>query len=108
MLLGFAGKGAAGEIGEAFVSPSDRHPASGSAQIVGNVLHLTFCIPREADGVDGTDGTNGGPGPQCPQCLPFANALIGGGSTPNPGDNARVATMFDGTNVTFCFGMPRR
>ena len=82
-------------------------PASVSAQITGNVLHLTLNMPRGADGMNGTNGTNGGPGPAGAQGPPFANALIGGVSTLNPGENAWVTMMFDGTNVTFFFGIPR-
>src|SRR5712672_2708773 len=58
-------------------------PASVTAQITGNVLHLTLNIPRGATGTAGTDGTPGGPGPAGPQGPPFANALIGGVSTLN-------------------------
>jgi len=82
-------------------------PASVSAQITGNVLHLTLNLPRGATGTAGTDGAPGGPGPAGPQGPPFANALIGNVSTLNPGENAWVTMMFDGTNVTFFFGIPR-
>ena len=81
-------------------------PASVSAQITGNVLHLTFNIPRGATGIAGTNGGPGGPGPAGPQGPPFANALIGGVTTLNPGDNATVTVTFDGTNVQFFFGLP--
>ena len=83
-------------------------PASVSAQITGNVLHLTFNIPRGATGTAGIDGTPGGPGPAGPQGPSSANALIGNVTTLNPGENAWVTMMFDGTNVTFFFGIPRR
>jgi hypothetical protein len=82
-------------------------PASVSAQIMGNVLHLTLDLPRGADGVNGIAGTNGGSGPAGPQGPPFANALIGGVSTLNPGDSAAATVSFDGTNVTFFFAIPR-
>ena len=82
-------------------------PASITAQITGNVLHLTFNIPRGAAGAAGTNGAPGGPGPAGPQGPPFANALIGGVSTLNPGENAWVTVSFDGTNVQFFFGIPR-
>ena len=81
--------------------------ASVTAQITGNVLHLTFNIPHGATGTAGTDGAPGGPGPAGPQGPPFANALIGGVTTLNPGENATVTVSFDGTNVQFFFGIPR-
>ena len=82
-------------------------PASVTAQITGNVLHLTFNIPRGATGTAGTDGTSGGPGSAGPPGPPFANALIGNVTTLNPGENAWVTVSFDGTNVQFFFGIPR-
>ena len=82
-------------------------PAGASVQIIGTVLHLTLNIPRGAPGTAGADGTPGGPGPAGPQGPPFANAIIGGVSTLNPGDNAWVTVSFDGTNVQFFFGIPR-
>ena len=82
-------------------------PAGVSVQIIGGVMHFIFDIPRGVDGVNGINGTNGGPGPQGPQGPPFANALIGGVSTLNPGENAWVTLSFDGANVTFFFGIPR-
>ena len=82
-------------------------PASVTAQITGNVLHLTLNLPRGAAGENGTDGTNGGPGPAGPPGPPFANAIVGGVSTLNPGENAWVTVSFDGTNVQFFFGIPR-
>ena len=82
-------------------------PASVTAQITGNVMHLTFNTPRGATGTAGTDGAPGGPGPAGPQGPPFANALIGGVATLNAGENAWVTASFDGTNVQFFFGIPR-
>ena len=84
-----------------------RQPAGVSVQIIGGVMHFTFNIPRGATGAAGTDGAPGGPGPAGPQGPPFANALIGNVTTLNPGENAWVTMMFDGTNVTFFFGIPR-
>ena len=82
-------------------------PATVTAQIIDGVMHLTFSLPRGATGIAGTDGIPGGPGPAGPQGPPFANALIGGVQTLNPGDNAWVTVSFDGTNVQFFFGLPR-
>ena len=82
-------------------------PASATAQIIDGVLHLTLNLPRGATGTAGTDGAPGGPGPAGAQGPPFANALIGGVSTLNAGENAWVTVSFDGTNVQFFFGIPR-
>ena len=82
-------------------------PASVSVLILDNVAHLTFNIPRGATGTAGTNSAPGGPGPAGPQGPPFANALIGGVSTLNAGENAWVTVSFDGTNVQFFFGIPR-
>ena len=46
-------------------------------------------------------------GPQGPQGPPFANAIVDGVSTLNPGEAATVTTGFDGANVHFNFGIPR-
>ena len=49
-------------------------------------------------------------GPQGPQGVagpPFANAIVDGVATLNPGDNAAVGVSFDGANVHFNFGIPR-
>ena len=46
----------------------------------------------------------GPPGPPGP---PFANSVVDGVATLNPGDPATVSTSFDGTNVHFQFGIPR-
>ena len=82
-------------------------PASVSVLILDNVAHLTFNIPRGATGAAGTNGAPGGPGPIGPQGPPFANALIGGVTTLNSGENAWVTVNFDGSNVQFFFGIPR-
>ncbi len=58
-------------------------------------------------GPQGNNGSDGAPGPQGPQGPPFANAVVDGVSTLNPGDNATVSTSFDGSNVRFTFGIPR-
>ena len=43
----------------------------------------------------------GPPGP------PFADAVMDGVTTLNPGDSATVSVFFDGTHVRFTFGIPR-
>ena len=45
--------------------------------------------------------------PAGPQGPPFANAIVGGVSTLNAGENAWVTVSFDGSNVKFFFGIPR-
>ena len=37
---------------------------------------------------------------------PFAGAVVDGVTTLNPGENATVATTFDGSNVLFTFAIP--
>ncbi len=80
----------------ATAGPGD--PAAVSLVIVGNVMHLSFVIPR------GNDGVAGPPGQQGPA---FANAVIDSVGTLNPGENATVSVSFDGSSVHFSFGIPR-
>ncbi|MCX6838338.1 MAG: hypothetical protein NTX35_11080 [Verrucomicrobia bacterium] len=76
-------------------------------------VRFQFGIPRGSNGSDGAqgqpgnNGSDGGQGPQGAQGPPFANALVDGVTTLNPGDNATVQTNFDGSNVRFQFGIPR-
>jgi hypothetical protein len=78
--------------------------ATVAVSFAGGEVHFTFGIPRGAAGADGTDGTDGAPGPPGP---PFAQAVVDGVSTLDPGQNATVETSFDGTFVHFTFGIPR-
>ena len=90
------------------LNPGD--PANASVTVDGSTLHFTFSIPRGNDGTQGQPGTNGsdgGPGPQGAQGPPFANAIVDGVNTLNPGDPATVSVSFDGSNVHFTFGIPR-
>ncbi len=73
-------------------------PATVSVTFDGSNVRFTFGIPR------GNDGNDGGPGSQGP---PFANALVDGVNTLDPGQPASVTVSFDGTNVHFTFGIPR-
>ena len=59
--------------------------------------------PQGIPGMQGNPGAQGDPGPQGP---PFANAVVDGVTTLNPGDPATVGTTFDGSNVHFTFGIP--
>ena len=78
------------------LNPGDA--ANVSLSVIGSVLHFSFGIPR---GFDGQPGGDGQPGP------PFAQAVVDGVTTLNPGDNATVDVSFDGSNVRFQFGIPR-
>lgn len=86
------------------------NPALANVSLVGDTLHFTFTIPRGNDGqqgmpgMNGNNGNDGGPGPQGP---PFAQAVIDAVNTLNPGENATVSVMFDGSNVRFTFNIPR-
>ena len=59
----------------------------------------------KGDGGDkGDKGDQGDPGPQGP---PFANAVVDGVTTLDPGSAATVGVSSDGSNVHFSFGIPR-
>jgi hypothetical protein len=84
------------------LNPGD--PANVSVSVSGGTLHLSFSIPRGNDGEQGMQGQTGPDGPVGP---PFANAVVDGVTTLNPGEPATVGLIFDGTNVRFTFGIPR-
>ena len=90
------------------VNPGD--PASASVSLTSAILHFTFALPRGFDGgqgvpgIPGINGNDGGVGPQGP---PFANAIVDGVTSLNPGDPATVGVTYDGSNVRFTFGIPR-
>lgn len=86
------------------------NPALANVSLVGDTLHFTFTLPRGNDGQQGPPGMNGSDGsdgPIGPQGPPFANALIDAVTTLDPGQNAAVSVMFDGSNVRFTFSIPR-
>jgi hypothetical protein len=85
--------------GVSTLNPGD--PATVGLSVAGSTLHFTFGIPRGNEGVQGNPGNDGPQGP------PFAQAIIDGVNTLNPGDNATVSVSFDGSNVRFTFGIPR-
>ena len=90
------------------VDPST--PAAVVVSFDGSNVRFTFDIPRGNDGSQGTPGTNGNDGAQGPQGTqgpPFAQAVIDGVSTLDPGQLATVNVNFDGANVRFQFGIPR-
>jgi hypothetical protein len=71
------------------LNPGD--PATVTVNVVGNTMHLTFGIPRGADGAQGP---------------PFAGAVVDAVNTLPAGSPATVSVSFDGTNVRFTFGIP--
>ncbi len=76
----------------------------------GTNVRFTFDIPRGNDGSQGPQGNDGGQGPpgnDGAQGPPFAQAIIDGVTTLDPGQQATVQTSFDGSNVRFQFGIPR-
>jgi hypothetical protein len=79
-------------------------PATVQTSFNGASVSFLFGIPRGNDGTNGSNGNDGGPGAQGP---PFANAIVDSVTTLNPGDNATVQTIFDGSHVRFQFGIPR-
>ena len=84
--------------------------ASVGVSFDGSNVRFNFAIPRGNDGSTGSQGSNGsdgGPGPQGIQGPPFAQAVVDGVTTLNPGEPATVQTSFDGSNVRFTFGIPR-
>jgi hypothetical protein len=89
------------------------NPANATVSVTGNTLHFTFDIPRGNDGIQGQPGTNGNDGGQGPpgndgaQGPPFAQAIVDGVTTLDPGQQATVGVSFDGSNVRFQFAIPR-
>ena len=98
------------------------NPANATVSVTGNTLHFTFDIPRGNDGIQGQPGTNGSDGAQGPQGSdgaqgpagndgaqgpPFAQAVVDGVNTLDPGNPATVDVAFDGSHVRFTFGIPR-
>ena len=76
----------------------------------GSNVRFNFAIPRGNDGSTGPQGGSGSDGNQGPQGIqgpPFAQAVVDGVTTLNPGEPATVQTSFDGSNVRFSFGIPR-
>jgi hypothetical protein len=72
--------------------------------VVGNTLHFTFAIPQGPEGAQGPTGNDGGDGPPG---QPFAQAVVDGVNTLDPGMPVTVDVNFDGANVRFTFGLPR-
>ncbi len=90
------------------VNPGD--PAAVSVSFDGTNVRFTFDIPRGSDGGQGPAGNDGGQGPpgnDGAQGPPFAQAVVDGVTTLDPGNPATVGVSFDGSNVRFTFGIPR-
>ncbi len=81
--------------------------ATVNVSVAGTVLHLSFGIPEGMQGEQGTQGQTGQNGQDGAQGPPFANAIVDGVNTLNPGEPATVDLIFDGTNVRFTFGIPQ-
>ena len=84
--------------------------ASVGVSFDGSHVRFNFAIPRGNDGSQGPpggSGSDGGQGPQGIQGPPFAQAVVDGVTTLDPGQAATVQTNFDGSNVRFTFGIPR-
>ena len=85
-------------------------PAAVGVSFDGTNVRFTFDIPRGNDGNQGQQGNDGGQGPpgnDGAQGPPFAQAIVDGVTTLDPGQQATVQTSFDGSNVRFTFGIPR-
>ncbi len=63
--------------------------------------------PPGPQGEQGPPGETGSPGEQGPQGPPFANAVVDGVNTGEPGSSANVTVSFDGSEVHFTFDIPR-
>ena len=90
------------------VNPGD--PAAVGVSFDGTNVRFTFDIPRGSDGGQGPAGNDGGQGPpgnDGAQGPPFAQAVVDGVTTLDPGNPATVGVSFDGSNVRFTFAIPR-
>ena len=94
-------------------------PAAVNVSFDGANVRFTFDIPRGSDGMNGSNGSDGSQGPQGndggqgppgndgAQGPPFAQAVVDGVTTLDPGQQATVGVSFDGSNVRFQFAIPR-
>ena len=90
------------------LNPGD--PAAVGVSFDGTNVRFTFDIPRGNDGNQGPQGNDGGQGPpgnDGAQGPPFAQAIVDGVTTLDPGQQATVGVSFDGSNVRFQFAIPR-
>ena len=63
--------------------------------------------PQGTPGPQGAQGVQGNPGPTGPQGAPFADAVVDGVNTLDPGEPASVTADLIGNDVHFTFGIPR-
>jgi hypothetical protein len=103
-MMGAQGPPFANAVVDAVNTVDANAPAAVSVSFDGSNVRFTFDIPRGFDGQQGIDGPTGGDGAQGP---PFAQAVVDGVTTLDPGQPATVQTSFDGNNVRFQFGIPR-
>ena len=85
-------------------------PAAVGVSFDGTYVRFSFNIPRGNDGSQGQQGNDGGQGPpgnDGAQGPPFAQAVVDGVTTLDPGQQATVGVSFDGSNVRFQFAIPR-
>jgi hypothetical protein len=109
-LVGPAGPPFANAVVDSVTTLNPWESASVGVSFDGSNVRFTFGIPRGNDGSTGSQGGNGSDGGQGPQGIqgpPFAQAVVDGVTTLNPGEPATVQTSFDGSNVRFSFGIPR-
>jgi len=109
-LVGPAGPAFAQAVVDSVTTLNPGDSATVGVSFDGTNVRFTFGIPRGNDGSQGQPGNNGsdgGQGPQGAQGPPFAQAVVDGVTTLDPGQAATVQTSFDGSNVRFQFGIPR-
>jgi hypothetical protein len=109
-LVGPAGPPFAQAVVDSVATLNPGDSATVGVSFDGTNVRFTFGIPRGNDGSQGQPGNNGndgGQGPQGAQGPPFAQAVVDGVTTLDPGQQATVQTSFDGSNVRFTFGIPR-
>jgi len=109
-LVGPAGPPFANAVVDSVTTLNPGDSATVGVSFDGTNVRFTFGIPRGNDGSQGQPGNNGsdgGQGPQGAQGPPFAQAVVDGVTTLDPGQPATVQTSFDGSNVRFQFGIPR-
>jgi hypothetical protein len=106
-LVGPAGPPFAQAVVDSVTTLNPGDSATVSVSFDGSNVRFQFGIPRGNDGSQGQPGSNGNDGGQGPQGPPFAQAVVDGVTTLDPGQAATVQTSFDGSNVRFQFGIPR-
>jgi hypothetical protein len=109
-LVGPAGPPFGGALVDSVTTLNPWESAAVNVSFDGTNVRFTFAIPRGQDGSQGPPGSNGSDGNQGAQGIqgpPFAQAVVDGVTSLDPGQAATVQTSFDGSNVRFTFGIPR-